>query len=185
MHHTFLRKGQQCHHAARPAATPLAAPKVITRSAVRSVFSSNTTSPRTTTSAFARASQGAVDILGDGPAHATFHLGWPYPPPARSAHSPAPNAYWSSVRSSRASVRLRPYHWGTEGQPGDVLLHIHRWRQVHRQRRHRRRKGISGSGKVVLSIVGILGRMKSGACSMNRKPVAWQQTYRGTARIKL
>lgn len=45
--------------------------------------------------------------------------------------------------------------------------------------------GISGSGKVVLSIVSVLGRKKSGACSENGRPVAWQQTYRGTARIKL
>jgi hypothetical protein len=34
-------------------------------------------------------------------------------------------------------------------------------------------KGISGSGKVVLSIVSILGRTKSGACSENGKPVVW------------
>jgi hypothetical protein len=46
-------------------------------------------------------------------------------------------------------------------------------------------RGISGSGKVVLSIVGILGSTKIGACSQNGKPVAWQQTYPGTARIKL
>jgi hypothetical protein len=46
-------------------------------------------------------------------------------------------------------------------------------------------KGISGSGKVVISLVGILGRTKSGACSENGKPAAWQQTYRGTAHVKL
>jgi hypothetical protein len=46
-------------------------------------------------------------------------------------------------------------------------------------------QGISGSGKVVISIVGIFGRTKIGACSENGKPVAWQQNYRGTAHIKL
>ena len=45
-------------------------------------------------------------------------------------------------------------------------------------------RGISGSGKAVISIVGILGRIH-GACSMNVNPVAWQQTIRATARIKL
>jgi hypothetical protein len=45
-------------------------------------------------------------------------------------------------------------------------------------------KGISGYGKVVLRIVGVLGRTKSGAGSGNGKPVAWQQACRGTARIK-
>jgi hypothetical protein len=46
-------------------------------------------------------------------------------------------------------------------------------------------KGISGSGRVVISIVGILGRTHSGACSENGKPVAWQQSYKATASIKL
>jgi uncharacterized membrane protein len=46
-------------------------------------------------------------------------------------------------------------------------------------------KGISGSGKAVISIVGILGRTSGGACSDNAKPVAWQQTIRGTAHVTL
>jgi uncharacterized membrane protein len=46
-------------------------------------------------------------------------------------------------------------------------------------------KGISGSGKVVITIVGITGRTKKGACSENGAPVAWQQTYSGVASVKL
>lgn len=45
-------------------------------------------------------------------------------------------------------------------------------------------KGLTGSGKAVISILGILGR-KGGACSDNVKPVAWQQTIRGTAHVTL
>jgi hypothetical protein len=46
-------------------------------------------------------------------------------------------------------------------------------------------KGITGSGKAVISIVGILSRTSGGACSDNAKPVAWQQTIRATATVKL
>jgi len=46
-------------------------------------------------------------------------------------------------------------------------------------------KGLSGSGKAVISIVGILGRTSSGACSDSVKPVAWQQTIRATGHVKL
>jgi hypothetical protein len=38
---------------------------------------------------------------------------------------------------------------------------------------------------VTVTIIGILGRTHSGACSNNAKPVAWQQSYRGVAHIKL
>jgi hypothetical protein len=46
-------------------------------------------------------------------------------------------------------------------------------------------RGISGSGKAVITIVGILGRTKSGACSENAKPLGWQQTIHGVASVKL
>jgi hypothetical protein len=46
-------------------------------------------------------------------------------------------------------------------------------------------KGLTGSGTAVISIVGILGRTSGGACSDNVKPVAWQETIRGTAHVKL
>jgi hypothetical protein len=46
-------------------------------------------------------------------------------------------------------------------------------------------RGISGSGKAVISIIGILGRTPSGACSFSVKMVAWQQTIRATAHVRL
>jgi hypothetical protein len=46
-------------------------------------------------------------------------------------------------------------------------------------------KGISGSGKAEISIVGILSRTASGACTDNAKPVAWQETIRATAHVTL
>jgi hypothetical protein len=46
-------------------------------------------------------------------------------------------------------------------------------------------KGLTGSGTAKISVVGILGRTKSGACSGNAKPVAWQETIRATAHVKL
>jgi hypothetical protein len=46
-------------------------------------------------------------------------------------------------------------------------------------------RGISGSGKAVITIVGILGRIHGGACSDNVNPVAWQQTFSAKANIKL
>jgi hypothetical protein len=46
-------------------------------------------------------------------------------------------------------------------------------------------KGISGSGKVAVTFVAIGARTHSGACSKNAPPVAFQQSLRGTAHLKL
>ena len=151
---------------------------------MHSVFSSTTTSPRTTTSNFARAPQGdPVEILRDGlrtprltRAGRTRHrhgmlTARPLTPTGQASAAPGP-ASGSSTGAPKVSPATCCFAFTGGGKftvSGGAGAY----------------GGISGSGKVVLSIVGILGRTKCGACSENGRPVAWQQTYRGTARIKL